>query len=115
MIDVVIDRSRWLRGEGSNQSYLLRKDDQKMCCVGFLCQALGYEPGEIEGLVEMRELDCSDQDKLQDSLYCLGIGSYGDSILGSLYVVNDQHDLPNREQEIISLGQQLNVNFTFVN
>lgn len=36
---LVIDRSRWLRGEGLGE--LLRRLDGKMCCLGFLGAACG--------------------------------------------------------------------------
>lgn len=38
---LVIDRTKWLRGEGSMNSFLLRDGDEKQCCIGFLCEALG--------------------------------------------------------------------------
>jgi len=38
---LVIDRIKWLRGEGSFESKLLRSRDKKMCCIGILCSALG--------------------------------------------------------------------------
>lgn len=41
LIPVVIDRRRWLRGEGPDASRLLRKTDGKMCCLGFVCEAVG--------------------------------------------------------------------------
>jgi hypothetical protein len=37
----VIDRSKWLRGEGTGDSFLLRPSDGKMCCVGQMCKQLG--------------------------------------------------------------------------
>ncbi len=37
----VIDRNKWLRGEGAPRSFLLRSDDQKMCCLGIFLKALG--------------------------------------------------------------------------
>lgn len=36
----VVDRRTWLRGEGVDQSYLLRIDGKK-CCIGFACEAAG--------------------------------------------------------------------------
>jgi len=38
---LVIDRSKWLRGEGDMQSRLIRPSDGKMCCLGFYGLALG--------------------------------------------------------------------------
>lgn len=36
---VIIDRTKWYRGQGSIGSSLLRPTDQKMCCVGFFGKA----------------------------------------------------------------------------
>lgn len=50
MEKLVIDRARWLRGEGSGESYLLRESDGKMCCLGFYCLARGLTAEEIKGI-----------------------------------------------------------------
>jgi hypothetical protein len=44
---LVIDRSKWLRGEGQDESYLLRKKDGKMCCLGFYGLACGLTEEDI--------------------------------------------------------------------
>lgn len=46
-MQLVIDRKTWLRGESN--SALLRPSDQKMCCVGFYCLALGLTREQILG------------------------------------------------------------------
>lgn len=46
---LVIDRNIWLRGEGEEASFLLRQDDQKMCCVGIYLEALGVDRGHLNG------------------------------------------------------------------
>lgn len=43
-----VNRSRWLRGE-SGGSFLLRKADGKMCCLGFLALACGATESDILG------------------------------------------------------------------
>lgn len=43
---LVIDRTRWLRGEGRG-SRLLRQEDNKMCCLGFLGQHCGVSDAEM--------------------------------------------------------------------
>lgn len=48
---LIIDRQRWLRGEGSNDSCLLRESDKKMCCLGFYCTAKGKSQEDILDLV----------------------------------------------------------------
>lgn len=44
---LTIDRTKWLRGEGSRPSKLLRPEDGKMCCVGFYCLANGIPEAKI--------------------------------------------------------------------
>ena len=46
---LVIDESKWLRGEGHEHSRLLREKDGKMCCLGFLALACGFSEKEIKG------------------------------------------------------------------
>lgn len=57
---LIIDREKWLRGEGPDDSFLLRRDDKKMCCLGFYALACGLdqidicqtrEPANIVGLL----------------------------------------------------------------
>lgn len=45
---MIIDRSIWLRGEGSYVSFLLRRSDNKMCCVGIhLHEDRGFSKVEL--------------------------------------------------------------------
>lgn len=46
---LIIDRSKWLRGEGETASKLLRERDGKMCCLGFYLLSCGLEPDMIQG------------------------------------------------------------------
>ena len=43
---LTISRERWLRGE-PNESWLLRPEDRKMCCLGFLALACGATEEQI--------------------------------------------------------------------
>lgn len=45
----VIDRRKWLRGESdeSFDSFLLREDDGKMCCLGFFAKSCGLKNDDI--------------------------------------------------------------------
>jgi hypothetical protein len=54
---LVIDRSKWLRGEGSSVSSLLRSRDGKMCCLGFFAKALGYPDACLRELGLMSEFN----------------------------------------------------------
>jgi hypothetical protein len=60
---LVIDRSKWLRAEGADESRLLRPNDGKMCCLGFFGLACGLEeddladmsvPGDVSSLAKSR-------------------------------------------------------------
>jgi hypothetical protein len=44
---LTIQRSKWLHGEGSDQSFLLRESDGKMCCMGFYLRAVGLTDDQI--------------------------------------------------------------------
>ncbi len=46
--EFVIDRNKWLRGEGGDRSRLLRKSDEKQCCVGMYFAACGVPFENIE-------------------------------------------------------------------
>ena len=44
-----INRKKWLRGEGDDDSRLLRSTDNKMCCLGFLGKACGISSACLSG------------------------------------------------------------------
>lgn len=44
-----VERSRWFRGGGGPNSFLLRADGQ-MCCLGFRALASGLKPEDIRGI-----------------------------------------------------------------
>ena len=46
---LTIKRSEWLRGEGPDDSLLLRQSDGKKCCLGFLALALDATEKYISG------------------------------------------------------------------
>lgn len=53
---LVIDRSIWLRGEGNEDSYLLRNTDNKMCCLGIYLEACGVSRERLGGIPTPSEL-----------------------------------------------------------
>jgi hypothetical protein len=56
-----VDRKRWLRGEGSMKSRLLRKSDRKMCCLGFRALAKGATEEQILDRESPRDLTIDDK------------------------------------------------------
>jgi hypothetical protein len=56
MLNVIVERSKWYRGQGSDGSALLIAYEMKggqnvgrMCCLGFACLAAGLAVGDIAG------------------------------------------------------------------
>lgn len=56
MEKLVIDRQIWLRGEGEEASFLLRKTDGKMCCLGIYLLQRGVEPEHLMGVATPDDL-----------------------------------------------------------
>lgn len=46
MKEVIIDRSKWWRGKGEEESRLLNSHGQ-MCCLGFVCEAFGASSEQL--------------------------------------------------------------------
>ena len=70
---LVIDRSRWLHGEGANASYLLRETDGKMCCLGFLALQCGAVEDDIRASREPSEVSIEWPERLSEHATCLMI------------------------------------------
>ena len=107
MIDVSIDRKRWLRGEGGRVSSLLRPSDGKMCCMGFYCLVMGLSPEDICDIHSLGAI--KDNQKfdvvIQEML----------PILSQLYHTNDHPSISSadRETKLVELGHKADINFTF--
>jgi len=52
-----IKRSEWLKGEGSKNSCLLRKEDNKKCCFGFYALSCGLKEKQIINLSDPTEIE----------------------------------------------------------
>lgn len=104
--EFTVKRSKWLRGEGTIKSKLLRESDNKMCCLGFYCIAAGAEESEI---LELSGL-CSLQDAL--NIYTPitnDIGRHG------IYPANDSKITsdPDREAQLITKFAALGITIKF--
>jgi hypothetical protein len=106
MVQVTVDRENWLRGEGDCRSYLLREEDQKMCCIGFLAKVLGADEGHILQASTLSQVSVNEAREF--------VWKH-ESILGDAYQVNDQEGLDDakREAKLIELGKKMDVEFTF--
>ena len=95
MKTLVIERARWLRGEGSGPSKLLRKEDGKMCCLGFMFLSCGFTPEQIEGHTNPYEMT-----RYSEVPSWLLMDSGSDSTLAvKLMTINDDLSLPETARE----------------
>ena len=84
-----INRKRWWRGQGSDESNLRGTTDGKQCCVGFYARACGATVEEI---------------RAKATLQCLSeeFGKHeneNSSTFSDLYEVNDDQELTSRDRE----------------
>jgi len=107
MLNVVVDRNMWYRGEGMGESRLLRTDGQK-CCIGFLGIKLGACEEDLLDIDILDNVAVNATKKFRDK---------HDGGLAEAYVVNDDIDITEAERELqlIVIGQKMNVNFSFIN
>jgi len=60
MFKFTVKRKYWLRGEGSDNSFLLRdaeqNEDMLMCCLGFGALACGYQEEDIIGAANPNDM-----------------------------------------------------------
>lgn len=115
---LIIPRSRWLRGEGSHHSYLLRDFDRKMCCVGLLAEACGIEESELldvksihvghTGLVAGEAIAILERFVEPSSSLTPSTGS-------QIYAENDAEDMSEayREQALTKLFHKIGVEVEF--
>src|SRR5262245_2728670 len=108
MMKLVIDRSNWLHGEGSENSFLLRGSDGKMCCLGFLACQLGAKEKTItnnSNSSDMKDLiyynsNPSDMPSLIDwPEWMLTIDNADSKITTLLMSVNDNENYSDGDRE----------------
>jgi hypothetical protein len=49
-MELIIDRSKWIRGAASDDTWLLRARDGHMCCLGFYALACGLTEDQIRNV-----------------------------------------------------------------
>lgn len=94
MLKVVVREKEWLNGDPAH-SYLLRKTDGLMCCLGFACEAAGVPREQLVGrgtplnLLEQRVLNVPRLEALPEALAGLVVGNDNTRTCRKLMVVND--------------------------
>lgn len=115
----VIDRTTWLRGEGSLKSYLFRKKDSKSCCWGFVCLQSGLTIEEIQYHRGLYGLFTTSKEKLKiffEPRSEIWERKEKDWI-SSCYSINDNQDINDSEREslLIETFAQHDHELTFIN
>ena len=120
-MDMVIERSKWLRGDENTPSMLLSPKSGRMCCLGFYALVCGYKREDIKGRTTPSDLgnpsmfpstiviERQDKDVL--------LSSHKNSAkCDKLMEVNDAPELPERqrEQQLTTLFKEINVNVMFI-
>lgn len=110
-MELVIDRRIWLRGKGFEASKLLRREDQKRCCVGIYLQALGVPDKDMEDRSGATSME------LPSEATWLVHRGWKSDIAGELYEANDRKglSLEAREAKIAKLFGTQGVKVKFVN
>lgn len=96
--EFVVDRAVWLRGEGSENSRLLRRQDDKMCCLGIYLDACGIAAEKLEDQATPEDVDPSED--IPAWLYRLTKDSKECTAkVWNLIDTNDDEDIPETERE----------------
>lgn len=115
---LVIERAKWLRGEGGKASRLLRPKDGKMCCVGFAALALGHTEDEIRDRRCVVKHIYDEQLSGDAALAKFGPqwgGDATDGVLFRLYDINDAEHATDGEREgrVVALFAKVGVDVEF--
>ncbi len=125
MTKLVIDRQRWLRGEGSGDSCLRRERDGKMCCLGFYCIEAGFTEEDITEKSTPVAIAGFDADMRRLAMIDPLLRNYEDEIVEpsdselceELTVINDQQESGETEREarISEKFAEMGVTVEFIN
>ena len=109
MLKVIVDREKWYRGHGGQESRLLREDGL-MCCMGFACLAAGVSLNDIRNVDRVERVNPNSAipptSRTKDYT--------------ALYYANDERSYEgqgeqHRETRIKELGEHVDIEFTFIN
>lgn len=116
-MNLIIDRSKWLRGEGVIPSKLVRTMDGKMCCLGFMGLACGVTREEMFNLSSPHQLSVS-KALLFEGVVVNYEGNYLITLIGrGLFAANDSRIISEQERElqITRFFSSIGVEVSFIN
>jgi len=120
MLKVIVDRLKWIRGEGVKASFLLRPGDYKMCCMGFACEAAGISRENLlnkKVVTDVIDARCEISHPLHGFCSHLMVDAFDNTVAGIIYMINDNEALTDskRESRLIELGRMVDIDFEFIN
>jgi hypothetical protein len=120
---LIIERDKWLRGEGMICSRLLRKSDGKKCCLGFYALQCGADPNDIRGVATPTWINAPSRTALRESHGSWLFDDVATNMLPNtskscelLMIINDDENLEDseREQKIAAIFAEYEVEVKFV-
>ena len=111
-----IERSKWLRGEDEDESYLLRPRDGKMCCLGQVGQQCGLTDDQLANKKALPSVqtNVSIDGLTRESKW--GDGLFSTDVAAEMMIVNDVVGTSDedRESRLSELAQQAGFSLKFV-
>lgn len=114
----IIDRNTWLRGEYSENSYLLRSSDNKMCCLGQISSQCGISNEELRDRKNPSDLIYFGIDVSTKIPFLISRDSERDSDLTSRAMpINDTPLISDKEREekLKDLFSESQIELEFIN
>lgn len=93
---VTVKRKDWLRGRGPS---FLRDDTGQMCCLGFVCLALGYTPEGLTGVRTPHRLEPNLQPVFDAKLVSAAQWATSTPTCVTMMTINDNRMLQEAERE----------------
>lgn len=117
---LVIDRKRWMRGRGSDDSYLYNTENRQMCCLGFYLRHCGVS---LDGVRDQRSpADVLEHSKTKRVPAWLAAANDDDGEMNTdtcfmLMTFNDDKHAAEKDREnaIKAIFRKHNVTVKFVN
>jgi hypothetical protein len=112
---LTIDRDKWLRGEGSDNSALIRSADGKMCCLGFLGVACKIPKRALTSVPSPICVHSKFQNRKVWKHLFDADENVNNSLCQQLIVANDSaHNKATKETRIATLFRKIGVEVEFV-
>lgn len=110
--EFTIDRTIWLRGENSENSFLLREGDNKKCCIGIYSSACGIPDKKIKNKFAIWTKAADNTIDVEQSDFPIN-----DEDLVEIYRLNDSTEISDssREKELVDWFNKYNIKLNFIN